>query len=260
MNTSALKSISPPVYLCDCNSSSCDIQGHHSNTSVESLLAPDSISFDPTGSIFVWRILVHMYTHTHTDTQMYFQMAEVVWLWAPLPQVIRSRHRRNDVFTLSTLRQDGVRTAKRRGGQTWRRHWLEGGKVSGCERNTGACTAGGRASKVRKWMTNDGAEGRRQWRRGSLPVDQITNQSFDWGLLWTETWRITFASRHTHTHTHRTRGPPVSCWSGVKPCGSADKLHMLLIWCNPQQRKDPLMKIFTVTSEWPHAASWSPTK
>lgn len=53
-------------------------------------------------------------------------------------------------------------------------------------------------------MMHDEKERRRQ-RAGSLPVNQITSQSFDRGLLWPEAWRITFAPARVYTPTDALR-------------------------------------------------------
>lgn len=54
-------------------------------------------------------------------------------------------------------------------------------------------------------MMHNEKERRRQRAWGSLPVNQITSQSFDRGLLWPETWRITFAPARVYTPTDALR-------------------------------------------------------
>lgn len=140
-----------------------------------------------------WEHLILVYTEdlVHSRTLLDGGM---LWLWAALPQVIRSQCRQNDVFISSRVRQDGERMREeQKAGQTrGERVWKE-------QRN--AYSGGRDNDKEWKWMINDEKERRGQRREGSLPVNQIMYQSFDRELLWPETWRITFSPTHIHTFT-----------------------------------------------------------
>ncbi len=155
----------------------------------------------------LWPCRAQFYTylyrvaHAHIHTLTHFQMAEVLWLWAALPQVMRSWRRQNDVFISSRVRQDGGRMESGRGEgkQDAKKGWKDWKELQ--SRGTEECIwqEGGIMRKNGKRMINDESAGRRQRGGGSLPVNQITNQSFDRGLLWPETWRITFAPTHIPT-------------------------------------------------------------
>lgn len=147
----------------------------------------------------------------HTRAHRHFQMVEVLWSWAALPQLMRSRHRQNDVFISSRGRQDEGRMEWSGGEGRWGQTLNQGRRIErsfrreevrGCKRNREMCTTGERDNeKEWKWMTNDEEAKRRQRRGGSRPVNQIMNHSFDRELLWPETWRITFTPTRIHTFT-----------------------------------------------------------
>lgn len=98
--------------------------------------------------------------------------------------------------------EEGRRWAKRRTNMTLKRRERIERRIrqeDGCKEQR---NAGGRANETKwKWMTNDEGVRRRQRGGGGLPVNQIRNQSFDRGLLWPETCRLTFAPTHIHTFT-----------------------------------------------------------
>ena len=203
---SALKSINPPLHttLFACSNSRGHIQGHYSATITERKILQPLFPFTLTIQAtflytFVWKSLctyTHRQTHTLPDGGGAVVMSCVTTGNAITAQTEWCVY----IIKSETGWKGGRRAAEGRINMTLKR----GGRSSRLEEEGGwkgteeSIQQGN--EKEWKWMINDEKVRRRQRGGGSLPVNQITSQSFDRGLLWPETWRrITFAPAHIHT-------------------------------------------------------------